>query len=135
MPDDDPPGQPVVIENERAHLGVHRLNGGAGGVWIIRRLNVCLAPLGRPVIEVRHEDVNDALEEGEALERVEALVLYTIGRCRPNAAAWLTASTTCGATCSGVTKLILWHPCAWSHNIIEAISPGVDPRSDAGLIS
>ena len=40
------PGQPVIIKHERAHLSVHRFYGGTGGVWIVRRLHVYLAPLG-----------------------------------------------------------------------------------------
>src|SRR5262249_17373154 len=71
MPDQQTsPGQPVIIEKERTHLLVHRVYGGTGGVWIVRGLHVYLAPLRRPELDVRHDECNDALEQGEALERV-----------------------------------------------------------------
>ena len=52
-----------------------------------------------------------------------AEVLYTIGTLRPPSTANPIASITWGTTCSGVTKLMLWHLVSfWSFNIRSAIS-------------
>ncbi|KAL7353451.1 hypothetical protein ACKS0A_04305 [Histoplasma ohiense] len=53
-------------------------------------------------------------------------VLYMIGILRPMSAAVRIARATCGTTCSGVTKLILWTcPTFCNFNIHSANSSGV----------
>src|SRR5437867_9013098 len=48
-----------------------------------------------------------------------------MGSRKPPSAATATASITWGATCSGVTKLMLWQPRSWRSSISRARSPAV----------
>src|SRR6516164_1220664 len=53
------------------------------------------------------------------------LVYNTSGSRSPPSTAGGSASRIWGTTCSGVTKLMLWHPSAWSRSMSRASSPGV----------
>src|SRR5262249_28232714 len=62
--------QPMAVERERTHLPVHLPDRAPRYVRIVCGLEVAPRALGIPVLEVRHVDVDDAVEQREAAQRV-----------------------------------------------------------------
>jgi hypothetical protein len=77
------PRDPVGIDDERPRLPVHLGDGRPGGVGVVVRHQVPAARVTAPELEVRHVDVHDAVEEGQAVERIVPTRVVDDGEAEP----------------------------------------------------
>src|SRR3990172_4966021 len=68
--EESPLREPLLVEDEIADLALHLPESFLDGLRIVLRLGVALRSRSTPVLEVRHVDVDDAVEKPQALERV-----------------------------------------------------------------